>query len=289
MWSDACATWHHTAEIKIPAEIDVELVLEEGALLLERAAKGVPPKAGRKVVAAAAKACRDRKRPPEARAAPPWRPTWSQPWPRIRCASSSPSASPSRCGSNASGPFTAPGTSCSPAPRARSWIPTAGARRAGTFAHGAAPRLPAVAAMGFDVLYLPPIHPIGRPTARAATTLCDRGPRTRGHRGRSASDEGGHDAVHPDLGTLADFGAFVPRRARQGIEVALDFALQGAPDHPWVTAHPEWFTTCPDGSIAYAENPPKKYQDIYPINFDNDPEGIRARRCACSGTGSARA
>jgi starch synthase (maltosyl-transferring) len=90
------------------------------------------------------------------------------------------------------------------------------------------------------------------------------------------SAEGGHDAVHPQLGTMDDFRAFVARTRELGMEVALDFALQAAPDHPWVAAHPEWFTTKPDGTIAYAENPPKKYQDIYPINFDNDPEGIYA-------------
>ncbi|MEZ5112850.1 MAG: hypothetical protein R2693_05055 [Nocardioidaceae bacterium] len=83
-----------------------------------------------------------------------------------------------------------------------------------------------------------------------------------------------HDAVHPDLGTLSDFDDFVAKANALGLEVALDFALQAAPDHPWVKEHPEWFTTLPDGSIAYAENPPKKYQDIYPLNFDNDPEGL---------------
>ena len=88
------------------------------------------------------------------------------------------------------------------------------------------------------------------------------------------SKDGGHDAVHPDLGTIKDFDAFVKRARQEGLEVALDLALQAAPDHPWVEAHPEWFTTRADGTIAYAENPPKKYQDIYPVNFDNDPEGI---------------
>ncbi len=81
--------------------------------------------------------------------------------------------------------------------------------------------------------------------------------------------------MHPDLGTLADFRAFVRAARAAGLEIALDLALQAAPDHPWVAEHPEWFTTLPDGSIAYAENPPKKYQDIYPVNFDNDPDGIR--------------
>ena len=88
--------------------------------------------------------------------------------------------------------------------------------------------------------------------------------------------EGGHDAIHPDLGTLEDFRRFVAAARDNGLEVAMDLALQCAPDHPWVNEHPEWFTTRADGTIAYAENPPKKYQDIYPLNFDNDPEGIRA-------------
>jgi starch synthase (maltosyl-transferring) len=90
------------------------------------------------------------------------------------------------------------------------------------------------------------------------------------------SPDGGHDAIHPELGTWADFDAFVRRARRLGLEVALDLALQCAPDHPWVQEHPEWFTVRADGTVAYAENPPKKYQDIYPLNFDNDPEGIYA-------------
>ncbi|HBX80727.1 MAG TPA: alpha-1,4-glucan--maltose-1-phosphate maltosyltransferase, partial [Propionibacteriaceae bacterium] len=84
------------------------------------------------------------------------------------------------------------------------------------------------------------------------------------------SPAGGHDAIHPDLGDWTSFDRLVARAKELGVEIALDFALQASPDHPWVTEHPEWFTTRLDGSIAYAENPPKKYQDIYPINFDND-------------------
>jgi starch synthase (maltosyl-transferring) len=95
------------------------------------------------------------------------------------------------------------------------------------------------------------------------------------------SAEGGHDAIHPELGDFDDFDAFVARAKDLGMEVALDFALQAAPDHPWVQSHPEWFTVRPDGSIAYAENPPKKYQDIYPVNFDNDPDGIYAESLRC--------
>ncbi|UGB36702.1 alpha-1,4-glucan--maltose-1-phosphate maltosyltransferase [Microbacterium sp. cx-55] len=137
-------------------------------------------------------------------------------------------------------------------------------------------RLPEVAAMGFDVLYLPPIHPIGRTNRKGPNNTLTAGPNDPGSPWAIGAAEGGHDTVHPDLGTLDDFRAFVADARSEGLEVALDLALQASPDHPWVTSHPEWFTTLPDGSIAFAENPPKKYQDIYPVNFDNDPEGIRA-------------
>jgi starch synthase (maltosyl-transferring) len=143
----------------------------------------------------------------------------------------------------------------------------------GTF-KTAAERLPAVKAMGFDVVYLPPIHPIGEVNRKGRNNTLTPGPDDVGSPWAIGSRHGGHDAVHPDLGTLEDFDAFVARAADEGLEVALDLALQAAPDHPWVKAHPEWFTTLADGTIAYAENPPKKYQDIYPVNFDNDPEGI---------------
>jgi starch synthase (maltosyl-transferring) len=147
--------------------------------------------------------------------------------------------------------------------------------RHGTFAT-AARRLPAVAAMGFDVVYLPPIHPIGRVARKGRNNALVAAETDVGSPWAIGAVEGGHDAVHPDLGTLADFRAFVARARRLGLEVALDLALQCAPDHPWISEHPEWFTTRPDGTIAYAENPPKKYQDIYPLNFDHDPDGIRA-------------
>ncbi|WP_345803393.1 maltotransferase domain-containing protein [Microbacterium sp. AZCO] len=149
-----------------------------------------------------------------------------------------------------------------------------GTIKSGTF-RTAAKRLPAVAAMGFEVLYLPPIHPIGRLNRKGRNNTLETEAGDPGSPWAIGAEEGGHDTVHPDLGTLADFRAFVRAAKAEGVEVALDLALQAAPDHPWVREHPEWFTTLPDGSIAYAENPPKKYQDIYPINFDNDPEGIK--------------
>lgn len=145
----------------------------------------------------------------------------------------------------------------------------------GTF-RTAIDRLPGVAGMGFDVLYLPPIHPIGETNRKGPNNTLVTQPGDPGSPWAIGGAAGGHDTVHPDLGTLGDFRAFVAAARENGIEVALDLALQASPDHPWVAEHPEWFTTLPDGSIAFAENPPKKYQDIYPVNFDNDPDGIRA-------------
>ncbi len=133
-----------------------------------------------------------------------------------------------------------------------------------------------VASLGFDVVYLPPIHPIGEVNRKGPNNTLVAASWDVGSPWAIGSKDGGHDAIHPQLGTMADFTAFVKRARELDLEVALDFALQCAPDHPWVSAHPEWFTTKPDGTIAYAENPPKKYQDIYPLNFDNDPKGLYA-------------
>jgi starch synthase (maltosyl-transferring) len=129
--------------------------------------------------------------------------------------------------------------------------------------------------MGFDVLYLPPIHPIGKTFRKGKNNSLTPTNEDVGVPWAIGSDEGGHDSIHPDLGTLEDFKNFIESAKKLNLEVALDFALQVSPDHPWVKSNPEWFTKRPDGSIAYAENPPKKYQDIYPINFDNDYQGIR--------------
>ncbi|MFD5225363.1 maltotransferase domain-containing protein [Microbacterium sp. NPDC058342] len=150
-----------------------------------------------------------------------------------------------------------------------------GTIKSGTFTT-AAKRLPGVAGMGFDVLYLVPIHPIGTTNRKGRNNTLVTEPGDPGSPYAIGSADGGHDAIHPELGTEKDFRAFVRAAQKQGLEVALDLALQASPDHPWVTEHPEWFTTLPDGTIAYAENPPKKYQDIYPLNFDNDPAGISA-------------
>jgi starch synthase (maltosyl-transferring) len=148
--------------------------------------------------------------------------------------------------------------------------------RSGTF-KDAAQRLPAIAEMGFDVVYLPPIHPIGRSFRKGPNNTLTPGPEDPGVPWAIGSEEGGHKDVHPELGTIDDFDDFVAEAKRNDLEVALDFAIQCSPDHPWVKEHPEWFKHRPDGSIAYAENPPKKYQDIYPIDFDTpDIEGLKA-------------
>jgi starch synthase (maltosyl-transferring) len=275
-WGDPVATWRHNAEIKIPAGIDVELMFKEGALLLERAAAQLPKKsAGRAVLADAVKGINDTSRPDPVRYAAAVSPAVDEVL----------GAHPLRELVTTDGPYRFM------ADRERalfgSWYEffprsegayvddKTGAVVSGTF-RTAAERLEAVADMGFDVIYLPPIHPIGEVNRKGPNNTLTPGPDDPGSPWAIGSKDGGHDAVHPDLGTLEDFDAFVERAREVGLEVALDLALQAAPDHPWVTSHPEWFTTRADGTIAYAENPPKKYQDIYPINFDNDPEGIYA-------------
>ena len=129
-------------------------------------------------------------------------------------------------------------------------------------------RLADVAAMGFDVLYLAPIHPIGRAFRKGPNNTPSAGPHDPGSPWAIGAAEGGHKAIHPELGTLGDFRHLVARAAEHGIELALDIAFQCAPDHPYATEHPEWFRKRPDGTIQYAENPPKKYQDIYPFDFE---------------------
>jgi starch synthase (maltosyl-transferring) len=140
--------------------------------------------------------------------------------------------------------------------------------RSATFDEAQA-RLPYVASMGFDVLYLPPIHPIGRSFRKGRNNALTPEPGDPGSPWAIGSDEGGHTAVEPGLGTLEDFGRFVQAARRHGLEVALDIAFQASPDHPYVTEHPSWFRHRPDGTIKYAENPPKKYQDIYPFDFES--------------------
>ncbi|MDR0488576.1 MAG: alpha-1,4-glucan--maltose-1-phosphate maltosyltransferase [Propionibacteriaceae bacterium] len=145
----------------------------------------------------------------------------------------------------------------------------------GTF-DTAAERLESIADMGFTVVYLPPIHPIGHQFRKGKNNSLTPQEGDPGSPWAVGSAQGGHTAIHPDLGGFEAFARFVKKAQACGMEIALDFALQASPDHPWVSEHPQWFTTRLDGTIAYAENPPKKYQDIYPLNFDLDPEGLYA-------------
>ena len=149
-------------------------------------------------------------------------------------------------------------------PRSNSPDPT----RHGTFADVKA-LLPSIAAMGFDVLYLPPIHPIGTAFRKGRNNSVTCTPDDPGSPWAIGAKEGGHKSINPQLGTSRDFDALVAATHDHGMELALDIAFQCSPDHPWVTEHPDWFVIRPDGSIQYAENPPKKYQDIYPLNFES--------------------
>ncbi|OKJ02523.1 alpha-1,4-glucan:maltose-1-phosphate maltosyltransferase [Streptomyces sp. CB01249] len=288
-WSDPVATWRHAAGIKVPAGIDTALVLAEGAELYERAAEGVPKRDGREAVLAAVDALRDASRPAEARLAAALAPearealdrhplrelvTASRPHPlvverRRALYGSWYEMFPRSEGARYETPKPRKGRG------AKAAEPQQPRLVSGTF-RTAAERLPAVAAMGFDVVYLPPIHPIGTTHRKGANNSLTPSAHDVGVPWAIGSAEGGHDAVHPDLGTLDDFVHFVETARNLRLEVALDFALQCSPDHPWVEEHPEWFQHRADGSIAYAENPPKKYQDIYPIAFDKDLPGIVA-------------
>lgn len=275
-WSDPYGTWSHDAAVKVAAGVDVELMLAEGAALLERAARRPElPSDVARVLADAVAGLRDTSRPPGARLAAGLAPEVDEAL----------AAHPLR--EHVSPSDTYPllvqrelalvGSWYELFPRSEGAVqdPVTHAWRSGTL-RTAAERLPAIAAMGFDVAYLTPIHPIGTTYRKGRNNSLDTEPGDPGSPYAIGSPDGGHDAIHPELGTFEDFDHFVAVARENGLEVALDLALQCSPDHPWVAEHPEWFTTRIDGSIAYAENPPKKYQDIYPLNFDNDPAGIYA-------------
>ena len=257
-WRDRFATWRHDVEIKAAAGDDVEIELEEGARILEALAAGVGARQRRRVLDAVAGLRRtscslhvrlnagldDRvaglvAEVPDADVTERHVPLWVD------------------------------------RPRALygAWYELF-PRSEGGFA-GASKRLRAVADMGFDVVYLPPIHPIGVTERKGPDNTLGAGPDDPGSPWAIGSHEGGHTAIAPELGTLDDFQAFCAEAADVGLEVALDYALQCSPDHPWVHDHPEWFWRRPDGSVRYAENPPKKYQDIYPINFWPEREADR--------------
>ncbi|QPK80604.1 alpha-1,4-glucan--maltose-1-phosphate maltosyltransferase [Schaalia sp. ZJ405] len=280
-WSNPYATWQHDATVKIDAGIDVELMLEEGARLLERAIAGhalnnptqKPADAqDAAVLRDAAAAMRNTQRSAQQRLSAgvssevraifrdhPLRDLLghTRRYPLDVSRERALTGSWYELFPRSAGAFQKPdGT----------WV-------SGTLRH-AADDLDRIADMGFNVVYLTPIHPIGTTHRKGRNNTLEAQPGDPGSPYGIGSDLGGHDAIHPDLGDFDDFDAFVARARELDMEVALDIALQCSPDHPWVTEHPEWFTMRADGSIAYAENPPKKYQDIYPLNFDNDPKGI---------------
>ncbi|MFS0852207.1 alpha-1,4-glucan--maltose-1-phosphate maltosyltransferase [Microbacterium sp. 179-I 3D4 NHS] len=272
-FSDDFATWAHAAELKVAAGVDVPVMAALGAELLRRAAgeKDRPASERKRLLADAASLDGGSGETALALSTDPElaRIFADRPVTTLRSHTTAQTLVVDRTAAGAAAWYEF-------FPRSE------GARRlkngtvkSGTF-RTAAKRLPGVAAMGFDVIYLVPIHPIGTTNRKGRNNTLVAEPGDPGSPYAIGSAEGGHDAIHPELGTAQDFRAFVRAAQREGLEVALDLALQASPDHPWVTEHPEWFTTLPDGTIAFAENPPKKYQDIYPLNFDNDPEGIYA-------------
>ncbi|MEW1954050.1 alpha-1,4-glucan--maltose-1-phosphate maltosyltransferase [Terrabacter sp. NPDC080008] len=275
-WSDPYATWVHDAGIKIEAGVDEDLMCAEGVRVLERFAESVrglgidASEIDKGIVALG-----DTRMPAAHRfgaATSPEIQGLAALVPLREFVSSSPAYS-----LHVERERALYGAWYEIFPRSE------GAHRdeetgewvSGTF-RTAAQRLPAIAAMGFDVVYLTPIHPIGTTARKGRNNSLAAQPGDPGSPYAIGSPDGGHDAIHPDLGTFEDFDHFVAEARSNGLEVALDIALQASPDHPWVHTHPELFTTRADGSIAYAENPPKKYQDIYPLNFDNDPAAAYA-------------
>ncbi|MBA2273786.1 MAG: alpha-1,4-glucan--maltose-1-phosphate maltosyltransferase [Actinobacteria bacterium] len=269
-WTDHFATWRRDLGKRVDAGQTVDLELQEGALLLEKRLVLVP-KEERRVIQAAIEVLR----------APGKSDGWDAP--RVTAA-----VDESVAAIMAGHPDRTEAATFEPVlglnverVRARfgAWYEffprsTGTSTEHGTFAT-AAEHLTAIAGMGFDVVYLPPIHPIGRTHRKGKNNALEAGPDDVGSPWAIGSEEGGHTDVDPKLGTIEDFDLFVERAGQEGLEVALDFAIQCSPDHPWATEHPEWFHHRPDGTIKYAENTPKKYQDIYPINFSTeDADGL---------------
>jgi starch synthase (maltosyl-transferring) len=267
-WTDRFATWKRDLIKRVDAGQDVDVELDEGALLME-ARLGAVPAARRKKLHAAVDAVRAER--------PPKRGEGSLN-PRVAAVvdpqiESIMTAYADRSGSTISKPAL---ELLVDRERARfgAWYEffprsTGTKTKHGTF-ETAKRELSRIAGMGFDVVYLPPIHPIGKSFRKGKNNKLEAGPTDVGSPWAIGGEAGGHKDVHPDLGTIEDFDDFVAEAERQGLEVALDFAIQCSPDHPWVVEHPEWFVHRPDGTIRYAENPPKKYQDTYPINFDTE-------------------
>jgi starch synthase (maltosyl-transferring) len=265
-WVDSFTTWVHGTEKKLGAGQDVALDLLVGARLVGEAA-GRAGAGGDDATAVllreVARIVGDASRPQAERAPAAFAKDVAAlvgAWPDLRHA--------------ARHAHTLPITIDPPLARFGAWYEmfprsTGPKGKHGTF-KDAEKRLPYVAEMGFDVLYLPPIHPIGHAFRKGPNNTLDAKPADVGSPWAIGAAEGGHKAVHPDLGTLEDFRHFVAAARGLKLEVALDIAFQASPDHPYVKEHPEWFLKRPDGSIQYAENPPKKYQDVYPFDFDSE-------------------
>ena len=273
-WSDPWGTWVHHAEKKLPAGIDVDLVVMEGRDLLARTADNADALGvtGAAALLRATAQSVDAATPVdellELIGSAPIRRAMARFGPREHI---SPTAEfPIRVERRRA----LYSSWYEFFPRSQgAWVDEDGTWHSGTF-RSSHERLEAAAAMGFHVVYLPPIHPIGSAFRKGKNNSLTPGEQDPGSPWAIGSADGGHDARPPARGTCEDCAECLAKAKALGLEVALDFALQASPDHPWVAEHPEWFTTRLDGTIAYAENPPKKYQDIYPINFDNDPVGI---------------
>ena len=276
-WEDTYASWLHDAQIKVEVGDDVENALESGAQLLERWAGARDSKLtadDKKTLREAAKTVADKSLDATARLAAA----------TTDAIASLHETNPLRDGLSASNPqrFRVERPKSSFAawyqffPRSEgAYFDADGKIVQGTL-KTALSGLDRAKAEGFDIVYLPPIFPIGVTNRKGRNNTLIAGPHDPGSPFGIGSELGGHDTVDPLLGTMDDFKAFCTHAHKLGIEVALDFALQCSPDHPWVKQHPNWFRTKPDGTIAFAENPPKKYQDIYPIDFNADMEGIEA-------------
>ncbi len=264
------ATWLHDAEIKIAADIDTELMCSIGASLFEEVIQF--DSSVKSLLKPAISALRDVKLAPLNRfgaASTPEIREYCHLHPLRRLVSQS-----ERLPIFSDHEKSLVGSWYEFFPRSEGAIENKdGSITSGTF-KTAANRLPAVAAMGFDILYLPPIHPIGYSHRKGRNNTLTPTETDPGVPWAIGNKDGGHMSINPELGTMEDFEDFVSSAKKLGISIALDFALQASPDHPWVSEHPEFFSHRLDGSIAYAENPPKKYQDIYPINFDNDYSAI---------------
>ncbi|MBM6695926.1 alpha-1,4-glucan--maltose-1-phosphate maltosyltransferase [Bifidobacterium pullorum subsp. saeculare] len=274
-WEDTYTSWLHDARIKVQVGDDVENALETGAEMLNRWAHTADAHLSardRKHLEQAAERMSDKERPASARLA-------EADNPRIEALHKT---HPLRDGISESRPqrFKVERPKSSFAAWYQFFPRSEGAYRAedGTIVQGnfktALTGLDRAAEEGFDIVYLPPIFPIGVTNRKGRNNSLVAGPHDPGSPFGIGSELGGHDTVDPLLGTMDDFKAFVAHAHELGLEIALDFALQCSPDHPWVKQHPNWFRIKPDGTIAFAENPPKKYQDIYPIDFNADMPGI---------------